>query len=131
MPLFGDAHWAISPDGSRVAYTIWDDRENISRVAVRSLDSSTAEMILDFSPYFILKWRPDGTGLIYRDRRAVESAHATIMEWRFGAASPVKLFSAEPDTVQDFAISPDGQRAAAIVGKLNTDAVLLSKRPAS
>ncbi len=129
MPLFGDSHWSIAADGSRVAYTIWNDQQNISQVAIRRFDSDRPDTVLDLSPYAILKWKPDGSGLVYRDRRAVEFAHSTIMEWNFEAASPTQIFSAEPDTIQDFSFSPDGKKAAAIVGKLITDAVLLSKRP--
>ena len=129
LPLFGESHWALSPDGSKVGYSFWNDRENNWQVAVRALDGNAQETILDLSPYFIFKWNPDGSGFIYRDRRAIEFAHASIYEWKLGAATPVKIFSAEPDTVQDFAFSRDGKMAAAIVGKLNTDAVLLSKRP--
>ncbi len=128
MPLFGDAHWAISPDGSMVAYSAWDEAANRVKVIIEPIGSERPNRTLDIAPTYILKWTADSRGLVYRERQAGDNPEATVMEWLLTAAEPIILFSTEPEYVIDFTYSRDGKKAAAVRGRLITDAVLLASR---
>ncbi len=128
MPLYGDSHWTLSPDGAMVAYTVWDDKDERSKVAIRPVDADQPITYLNVAPTHILKWRYDGNALIYKERQAGDQPHATVMEWIVGSSEHRELISVEPEYVLDFTYSRDGKKAAIIRGKLITDAILLSRR---
>lgn len=125
--MLSEAHWAISPDGSTAAYTFWDEAAGRPKAALRRLAEEAPFAVLDLSPAFIFKWRPDGKALLYRERVAAENPDSTVLEWLIGEERPRVLMNFEPDHVIDLSFSPDGSRVAVIRGRLVSDAVMLEK----
>jgi Tol biopolymer transport system component len=123
----GDGYWALSPDGSKVAYVFWNAEKGRTNVAIRAVGSTEPEKTKDISPMAIFQWAADGRSILYRERQAGEIPHATIMKWRLDADEPEIFFSKGPHYVDHIAFSRDGGRMALIRGRLLTDAVLISE----
>ena len=126
MPRFGGAEWAMSPDGSRIAYVIREEGNRRNNLGILRLDSPTLEMIFDSSPIYLLKWRPDGQALLVRERDQGENPYGTIVEYELATKTRREYLSTEPDYVIDISFSRDGKRAALVRGNLSTDAVMLT-----
>jgi len=128
MPLYSEtsSNWCFSPDGKRVAYAFWDEPEKRFKVAVRVLDGSGTQQIIDISPQFILKWSRDGASLIYRERELGEKPFSTLWIRNLDRPEAKVLYSSEPDSLIDYSESPDGKVAAILRNKLLTDAVAIT-----
>jgi Tol biopolymer transport system component len=126
MPRFSDSAWAMSPDGSRVAYVIHDEADNKYNLAILRMDSPTPEMILESSPTFLLKWRPDSAAILARERDQGENPYSTIVEYELATKTRREYLSTAPEYVIDISFSRDGKRAALVRGNLSTDAVMIS-----
>jgi eukaryotic-like serine/threonine-protein kinase len=126
--LLSESHWAISPDGTQAAYSIWDEAAGRPKVAVRNLAEDQPFKILDFSPAFVFDWSSDSKALIYRERQAVERPGSTVLKWMIAEDKPQVLLRFDPDHVVDLAFSKDGKYMAAIRGRLISDAVLLEAK---
>ena len=126
MPRFSDAEWEMSPDGSRVAYVIREHGAGRNNLAILRLDSPTPEMILDSSPNYLLKWRPDSGAVLVRERDQGANPYSTIVEYELATKQRREYLSTAPEYVIDISFSHDGKRAAIVRGNLSTDAVMLS-----
>ena len=126
MPRFSDSDWAMSPDGSRVAYVMREESSSRNNLAILRLDSPTPEMILDSSPMYLLKWRPDGNAVLARERDQGVNPYGTIVEYELATKNRREYLSTAPEYVLDISFSRDGKRAAIVRGNLSTDAVMLS-----
>jgi Tol biopolymer transport system component len=123
---FSDSEWAVSPDGSRIAYVTRDDKAGRSKIAIMKLDTPQPEMILDSSPIYLLEWRRDGKALFVRERDAGINPYGTIVEHDLATKQNRVFLSTAPDYVTGLFFSRDGARAAIIRGRLSTDAVMLT-----
>ena len=126
LPPYSPTYWAISPDGKKVAFAIWDDKDQRSKIGIRPIDQNDAEVVLDISPVYILKWSADSKSLIYREWRTGEFPESTIFKWDIGASQPKALLSVQPDGILDISFSMDSKQLAVIRGKSNTDAVIFT-----
>lgn len=107
-------HVRISPDGTRVAYTLaWADaqaRDNRSRVAVQAFDAASPPKELtpgpkrDHSP----EWSPDGGSIAFLTRSGPRDQLAVIP----AAGGAVRQLTNQPDGVVALRWSPDGSRIA-------------------
>ena len=116
IPRFSDGQWAMSPDGSRVAYVLKDASEAKSNLAILRMDSPSPEMILESSPAFLLKWRPDGQALLVRERDLGDNPYGTIVEYDLATRSRRTYLSTAPEYVLDISFSHDGKRASLVRG---------------
>lgn len=126
LERFSESEWAMSPDGERMAYVIRDERAGRNRLGILRLDSPTPEMVLDSSPIYLLKWRPDSKAIYVREREAGPNPFATIVEHDLTTKRQSIFLSTDPDYVVDLSFSRDGKRAAIVRGRLSTDAVMLT-----
>lgn len=126
LERFSESEWAISPDGSRIAYVRRDEGNTGNHLAVMRMDSPTPEMILESSPIYVVKWRPDGNALLVRERDDGENPFATIVEHDLITRRKRVFLSAAPDYVIDISFSADNKRVAVVRGRLSTDAVILT-----
>ena len=123
---FSESEWALSPDGSRMAYVLRDEVAGRTKLAIIRMDSPTPDVILDSSPVYLLEWRPDGKAVYVRERDKGTNPYATIVEYDLTTGKERVFFSAAPDTVLDLSFSSDGKRAAIVRRRLLTDAVILT-----
>jgi serine/threonine protein kinase/dipeptidyl aminopeptidase/acylaminoacyl peptidase len=130
MERLSESEWAISPDGSRIAYVIRPSAAHPGNLAILRLDSPTPEMVLDLSPIYLLKWRPDGQALYLRERDGGENPYSSIVEYDLATKKKSLFLSTAPDYVIDLSFSRDGKRAAIVRGRLSTDAVILTQAAA-
>lgn len=130
MERLSESEWAISPDGSRIAYVIRPSASQAGKLAILRRDAPTPDMVLDLSPIYLLKWRPDGQALYIRERDAGENPYSSIIEYDLATKKKSLFLSTAPDYVIDLSFSRDGKRAAIVRGRLSTDAVLLTQAAA-
>lgn len=122
---FSESEWAMSPDGSRMAY-VTKAENNAGRLAVLKMDSPVPETLFDSSPIFLLKWRPDSKAILARERDKGANPYSTVVEYDLATKEERTFLSTAPDYVIDLSFSRDGKRAAIVRGRLSTDAVLLT-----
>jgi Tol biopolymer transport system component len=126
MPYFSDTYWAISSDGTQVAYA--ESRENAPPiVAVRRLSEPEPYVSFEIAPIHILEWMDNDRALLYRQREGGTEPFSTVWIQYLDRKTPSVFYSAKPDNIFDIAFSPDGKRMATVQGRLITDAVMLSK----
>ncbi len=127
LPLFGETYWALSSDGSQVAYVIRGTGNEPAKVALRRINEAEPYRILDIDPIHVFRWAPGDKALIYRLREGGVDPFTTL--WIQDTESDeVKMFhSSKPNNIFNIDLSADGKRMAAVQGKIVTDAVMLSK----
>ena len=107
-------HVRISPDGTRVAYTLaWADaeaRDNRSRVAVQGFDGASQPAELTPGPKrdHAPEWSPDGGSIAFLTRSGPKDQLAVIP----AAGGAVRQLTNQPDGVVGLRWSPDGSRIA-------------------
>jgi eukaryotic-like serine/threonine-protein kinase len=123
---YSDFEWAMSPDGTRIAYVMRDEGNRQNRLAILRLDEPSPEMIIDSSPIYLLEWRPDGKAVYVRERDRGENPYSTIVEHDLVTKQRRNFLSTSPDYVTGLSFARTGNLAAVIRGRLSTDAVLLT-----
>lgn len=123
---FSESEWAFSPDGSRIAYVMRDDKAGRVKLAIARMDSPTPERILNSSPIYLLTWRSDSNAIFVRERDKGANPFSTILEYDLATGESRVFLSTAPDYVTRLSFSRDGKRAAIIRGRLSTDAVMLT-----
>lgn len=131
VTLFNAYYWAMSPDGRFIAYSIRDETEGRTKVAVRSVDSSTPAAVLPIWPSLIFKWMPDGKSLFYRERQLAYQPENVIFKVEIARPEPKVLVSADKESILDLAFSRDGKRAAIVRGQGASNAIMLTAAPKS
>jgi TolB protein len=126
LERFSEFEWALSPDGSRIAYVQRDEQAGQNNLAIIRLDSPIPEIVLDSSPIYLLEWKPDGNAIYVRERDAGDNPYSTIIEHDLATKRSSVFLSTAPDYVTDLSFSRDGKRAAVVRGRLSTDAIMLS-----
>lgn len=126
-PLFGESHYALSPDGKQAAYVFYSDPDKRYYVGLRPLDGDTPASVFNISPTGFLYWPAKADGLFYRELEPGERSTSTVMFQPIAGGPPKAYLSVEPELLFDFALGPDGKKAAVTRGRLLTDAVMLSR----
>ena len=102
--------WAISPDGTMLAYSLFDEQNKISRIAVRRIDATEPFRFFDFSDDLKLEWTRDGRALTF-----VKSQPTQINIWlqplNGEAARPLTALTAD-QWISSYAWSLDGKTLA-------------------
>jgi len=132
-PLISETYFVLSPDGKRAAYSFYSDQEKRYYVGLRPLESEAPSTIFNIAPTAFLYWPAGSDGLFYRELEPLQGSSSTVMFQPITGGPPRPYLSVEPDFLFDFALGPDGKKAALMRGQLVTDAVLLSRiqRPES
>ena len=115
--------WAVSPDGSQLAFSSFDKRTKTERTTVRSLRQKAPDLTLDISPETWMEWSKDGKG-IYFDTTKDEVQNVWIQKLDGSKPYPVTSFNSE--RIFRFGWSPDGNSLACIRQSITFDAVKLS-----
>jgi Tol biopolymer transport system component len=126
-PHFSDSYWSVSNDGRLVAYTVYDEQERRSKLALRRIDEVNPFLILNIAPQNILFWTRDDSALIFREREAGDEPYSTVWIYDLASTERKKFLSTKPDEVIALSVSADGARTAVVRGRLFTDAVILTK----
>lgn len=126
LPQAFSYHWAMSPDGNRLAYTTGGGPDEALKVIVRPVESPELQTVLNIRPTWIFNWMPDSKSIYYKESQQGEGLESKVFHIDPEKGEPKLLFSTEPDEIVDLNFSPDGSRFAAVRVKTTTDAVMLS-----
>ncbi len=126
-PLISETYFVLSPDGKQAAYSFYSDQEKRFYVGLNPLESEAPSTIFNIAPTAFLYWPAGSDGLFYRELEPVQGSSSTVMFQPISGGPPRPYLSVEPDFLFDFALGPDGKKAALMRGHLVTDAVLLSR----
>jgi len=118
----------FSPDGRQIAYSFTDPAQGKLQVAVRSIAGGGPVRYYDFAPGEILRWAPDGQGLLFEQPDPNGTASSAIWLQPMAGGSPRELVNFDPDTIYWADFSRDGKRLAFVRGRLISDLVLVSRR---
>jgi eukaryotic-like serine/threonine-protein kinase len=119
--------FAVSPDNSKLAYAFYDETDRRYKVRVRPVEKEEPFTVLNISPINFLLWSADGKSLLYREIEANQESSSTIWQQPLSGGAPKPFLTNKPDAVFNLSLSNDGKRAAILRGKLETDAVMLTK----
>ncbi|MDM7921800.1 MAG: protein kinase [Pyrinomonadaceae bacterium] len=119
-------YWAMSPDGSKIAYTTGGSESEPMKVVVTPADRTGGQRILDIRPAWIFNWMPDGKRLYYQETQRGEALETKVFQIDPATGESKLLLTTEPDTITDLMYSADGSRFAAVRMKVMTNAVMLS-----
>ncbi len=118
--------WAMSPDGRTIAHTYREPGGNVSKVAVRPVESNTPSIVLDIWPTGFLKWAPDGKSLVYHEREGDEGSDNKLFQIDLVRRTPRVAADTDPESIADIAYSRDGKKVAVVRGRTIADAVMIS-----
>ncbi|MEO5860436.1 MAG: protein kinase [Pyrinomonadaceae bacterium] len=129
IPLSNTFYWAMSPDGTSIAYSVWFPAEEKMKIAVGAADKTEPPKVLDIWPSAIFKWSPDGKSIVYKERQAGYRPENLILEVEVATGKTRQVLAAGRDQVIDFSYSRDKKKVAVIRGRDKSNAVLLSAAP--
>ncbi len=115
--------WAISPDGTKLAYSSLNHDTQKVVTRIRSLDEDRTEKIFDIEPETYLQWAKDGQALYFN--LAADNAK-NIWRQSLSETEPQQITNFDKEQIFRFASSPDGKNLACIRYTVTFDAVLLS-----
>lgn len=125
--LPGEGTFAISPDGSMIAYVVANDEKEDWKVGVRPVSAAEPTRMFDFSPTNVFMWATDEKSLLYRQVEQTGESSSTVWRQPITGGEPTVFLSTKPDAVFGLSLSADRKRAAVIRSQLLTDAVMLKK----
>ena len=114
--------WAISPNGSRIAYSYFDRNTSKVEVKIRDLGQDGRSEPAGFTPETWMEWSRDGRSIYFN---TAEDGAQNVWRKDIGPASPIPVTNFTNERVFDCSWSPDGQRSACIRQLLTSDAVMI------
>jgi len=120
----------VSPDGSRVVYSILDRDRNATRIVVRTLPTG-AKKYFDIEPSYFVRWAPDGNHFVYAQEPADKKPGESVWLQSISGGPPQEILNATPDLIYWLAWSSDGKQLALSRGPFKRDIVLITRHPAS
>src|SRR5262249_54469843 len=57
--------WAVSPDGTKLAFSSFDKRTKTERTTIHSLRQGAPDILLDISPETWMEWSKDGKAIYF------------------------------------------------------------------
>lgn len=120
--------FAVSPDGSQVAYSTTDAKSGTSFVVLRNLESGQILRKFDISPTRFLKFSAAGDRLLFKNSNTVDARISSVWIQPLDGSKARQLIDFKTDDVFDAELSPDGRKIAVVRGKLTSDLILLSSR---
>jgi TolB protein len=115
-------HWAVSPDGARIAYSTFDKDARTVQTRIHSLTESKTVLILDISPETWTEWASDGNTIFYNT--ASDKAQ-NIWAQNLDGSNPRPVTTFDSEQVFRFDWSPGGKNLACIRHTVSFDAVEL------
>jgi Tol biopolymer transport system component/DNA-binding winged helix-turn-helix (wHTH) protein len=120
----------VSPDGSRLAYSMLDRGRNATRVVVRTL-ATGAKTYFDIEPSYFVRWTPDGNHFVYAQVPANKKPGESVWLQAISGGPPQEILNATPDLIYWLAWSKDGKQLALSRGRFMRDIVLITRHAAS
>lgn len=117
------SHWAISPDGEKLAYSYHDEKNNKSFLVVRKFDEPTILQTFETDPNRFLRWTFDGSGLIYV---STENGKENVWLQPIDGSKSRQLTNFKTDYVLSFARAKDGKDLVFINSDVNFDVLLFT-----
>lgn len=125
---FGNGRWAISPDGSRVAYRYFDEQKGNAMLGIGPIAGGRQDATIEVSPFNVLLWSADGKGLIYKDLNPGNDSLTTIWYRPLEGGEPETFITSDDVELYRLAVSRDGTQKVIATRRLLTDSVMLSRR---
>ena len=118
----------FSPDGSKIAFTFWDDSTKAWLRAVMPFDETTPKTkIVSYLPYdpldIAVRWSPDSQAMIFSK---TESGVTNLWRQPLDGSSPEQITHFTEGEIWAFAYSHDGKYFAYTRGRTDSDAVMIS-----
>ena len=121
-----ESFFDISPDGSRVVYSLLDRSRNATRVVVRML-ATGAKTYFDIEPSYFVRWTPDGNHFVYAQAPADKKPGESIWLQSINGGPSHEILDVAPDLIYWLAWSTDGKRLALSRGRFMRDIVLITR----
>ena len=119
----------VSPDGKELAYIeVTQKAKSPFQLVVASLETGVTSRTFDIlvlASDRLLRWTPDGRGLVYLGR-ATGVGLASLWRQSLDGGTPESFLEFKPDSIFAFAYSRDGKQLALSRGSLTRDAVLIN-----
>ncbi|HMO81394.1 MAG TPA: winged helix-turn-helix domain-containing protein [Pyrinomonadaceae bacterium] len=120
-------NFAISPDGKNVAFSTWSEGGQKRSISIANIDSGKVfkTYTVEFSDTSSndIVWMPDGNAFVYIVA-AGPGNNTILLLQRTADQTPTKIADLGADSVNSFAVSPDGKSFAIVQGGWRHDAVL-------
>jgi Tol biopolymer transport system component len=120
---------SVSPDGKELAYIdVTQKAKSPFQLIVSSLETGETSRTFDIPVLAsdrLLRWTPDGRGLMYLGR-ATGVGLASLWRQSLDGGPPESFLDFKPDSIFSFAYSRDGKQLALSRGSLTRDAVLIN-----
>jgi len=113
---------AVSPDGQRIAFYLWDEAASQWRIGVMPIDGGE---VIKLSPQInsSIGWQPDSKAVIYIDNHIGVS---NLWSQQLDARPPKQITNFVTGLIFDFTWSYDGKQLLLARGTVNSDVILIS-----
>jgi Tol biopolymer transport system component/DNA-binding winged helix-turn-helix (wHTH) protein len=119
----GDVYrWTVSPDGSHLAYSTYDQQAKAVQTRIHSLQLNATEHVLNISPETWMEFSNDGKTLYFN---TAQDGAQNIWRQSLDGSKPRPVTSFNAEQVFRFAWSPNGKNLACIRHTTTFDAVIL------
>ena len=114
--------WAISPDGTKLAYSSFDKQAEAVRTHILSLQQASPDIIFNISPETWMEWSNDGNSL---DFNTAQDGALNIWRQPLDGSAPRPITKFNTEQVFRFVSSPNGKNLTCIRHTTTYDAVIL------